>query len=141
MHCQSLTECDMVMEVERESRIYQKLKNKHIILHQFNLVSVCLCREFFVFAILFSPWIRSMILDRSLMIGWRKNSWNPERVSSVFIFVSVCLHAGYRAHLLTYELNFWVKWSLGHDEKTIFFCFSKYSCLRFLLAFVDFVLI
>ena len=31
------------------------------------------------------------ILDRSLMIGWRKNSWNPERVSSVFTFVSVCL--------------------------------------------------
>ena len=30
-------------------------------------------------------------MDRSLMIGWRKNSWNPERVSSVFTFVSVCL--------------------------------------------------
>ena len=29
------------------------------------------------------------LLDRSLMIGWRKNSWNPERVSSVFTFVSV----------------------------------------------------
>ena len=32
-----------------------------------------------------------LFLDRSLMIGWRKNSWNPERVSSVFTFVSVCL--------------------------------------------------
>ena len=31
------------------------------------------------------------ILDQSLMIGWRKNSWNSERVSSVFTFVSVCL--------------------------------------------------
>ena len=45
-----------------------------------------------------------VFLNRSLMIGWRKNSWNPERVSSVFTFVSVCLsacmYAGYRAHLL-----------------------------------------
>ena len=42
-------------------------------------------------------------LDRSLMIGWRKNaSENSERVSFVFTFVSVCvsvcLHAGYRPH-------------------------------------------
>ena len=31
------------------------------------------------------------LLDRSLMIGWRKNSSNPERMSSVFTLVSVCL--------------------------------------------------
>ena len=31
------------------------------------------------------------ILGRSLMICWRKKSWNPERVSFVFTFVSVCL--------------------------------------------------
>ena len=31
------------------------------------------------------------LLDRSLMIGWSKNSWNPERVSSVFTLISVCL--------------------------------------------------
>ena len=30
-----------------------------------------------------------LILGRSLMIGWRKNSWNPERVPSVFTFVCV----------------------------------------------------
>ena len=36
------------------------------------------------------------LLDRSLMIGWRKNSWNAERVSSVFtlnVCVSVCTRA------------------------------------------------
>ena len=32
-----------------------------------------------------------IILDRSLMIGWRKNSWNPKRVPTVVTFVSVCL--------------------------------------------------
>ena len=48
------------------------------------------------------------LLGRSLMIGWRKKSWNPERVPSVVtlsvclcVCVSVCLCAGYRAHLLT----------------------------------------
>ena len=42
-------------------------------------------------------------LGRSLMIGWRKKSWNPERVPSVVtlsVCVSVCLWTGYRAHLL-----------------------------------------
>ena len=32
-----------------------------------------------------------LILGRSLMTGWRKNSWNPERVPSVVTFVSVPL--------------------------------------------------
>ena len=31
------------------------------------------------------------LLDRSLMTGWSEQSWNPERVSLVFTFVSVCL--------------------------------------------------
>ena len=127
------------------------------------------------------------------MIGWRKNSWNPERVSSVFTFVSVCvsvctratvhtfwsrnlifglsdpldmrkkttfffeififtlfisifrffplyntskflpvfLSAGYRAHLLTYESNFWVEWSLGHEKKTHFFGFRNFHFYAF----------
>ena len=33
----------------------------------------------------------SSVLGRSLMIGWRKKSWNPERVPSVVTFVCVCL--------------------------------------------------
>ena len=31
-----------------------------------------------------------LLLGRSLMIGWRKNSWKPERVPSVVTFVCVC---------------------------------------------------
>ena len=41
----------------------------------------------FVYYVISSGWI----LDQSLMISWRKNSWNSERVSSVFTFVSVCM--------------------------------------------------
>ena len=45
------------------------------------------------------------LLGRALIIGWRKNSWNPERVPSVVTFLCVCVSvrvfAGYRAHLLT----------------------------------------
>ena len=38
-----------------------------------------------------TAWSLSLhVLGRSLMIGWRENSWNPERVPSVFTFVSVC---------------------------------------------------
>ena len=45
---------------------------------------------------------------RSMVIGWRKNSWNPERVPPVVTFDSVCPSvclsvyplAGYRSHLL-----------------------------------------
>ena len=45
---------------------------------------------------------------RSMVIGWRKNSWNPERVPPVVSFECVCLSvclsvyplAGYRSHLL-----------------------------------------
>ena len=34
-----------------------------------------------------------LLLGRSLMIGWRKNSWNPERVPTVVTFVCVCNRA------------------------------------------------
>ena len=43
------------------------------------------------------------ILDRSLMIDWRENSWNFECVSSVFTFVCVCLSVCNRAT----EQTFW----------------------------------
>ena len=42
-------------------------------------------------------WIR---LDRSLMIGWRKNSWNPLRVSSVFTFVCLRVCKQAKGHIL-----------------------------------------
>ena len=113
--------------------------------NKIQVVSVCLFAHVSDFHIFFLTHFTDHSLDRSLMINRRKNSWNPERVSSVFTFVSgcvsACVHAGYRAHLLTYEPNFWVKWSLGHDEKTHFVCFSKFSFLLFLLAFFDFFLI
>ena len=32
-----------------------------------------------------------LLLDRCLMISWISNSWNRERVSSVFTFMSVCV--------------------------------------------------
>ena len=45
------------------------------------------------------------VLGRSLMIGWRKNSWNPERVPTVVSFVSVrpsvSLYASYWSHFLS----------------------------------------
>ena len=34
---------------------------------------------------------KDWLLYQSLMIGWRKNYWKPERVSSVLTSVSVCL--------------------------------------------------
>ena len=49
----------------------------------------------------------------------------------------MCLFAGYRAHLLTKEYNFWIEWSLEY-EKEIHFCFSKFSYVHFLLAFFIF---
>ena len=44
-----------------------------------------------------------LILGRSLMIGWRKKSWNPERVPTVVtLCVCPCVRpwAAYRSHLL-----------------------------------------
>ena len=71
------------------------------------------------------------LLGRSLLIAWRKNSWNPERVPSVVTFVSVCSRAT--------EHTFWPRnlifglsdpWDMR--IKPIFFCFSKFLFLRFL---------
>jgi len=68
--------------------------------------------------------IERLILDRSLMISWRKQSWNHERAPSVVnlsvtvcefvcmcvcvcmrvcvcVCVCLCVWTGYRAHLLT----------------------------------------
>ena len=85
------------------------------------------CACFFHLKITFSK----ILLGRSLMIGWRKKSWNPENVSSVFTFVSfcpsVCLSPSYRAHLLTYELNFLTEGSLGHENETHFFLVSDFE--------------
>ena len=81
------------------------------------------------------------LLGRSLMIGWRKNSWNPERAPSVVTFVCVRLSvrplAGCRTHCLAQEPNFWVKWSLGHEKKRIFFSrnFHFYAFYRFFSIF------
>ena len=73
-----------------------------------------------------------LLLDRFLIIGWRKTSWSSERVSSAFTFVClcICVSTRYRAHLLTQEPNVLVEWSLGHDKET--HVFPKFSFLRFL---------
>ena len=65
------------------------------------------------------------------------DSWNPERCP-VHVCLSVCVFAGYWAHLLTWEPNLWVERFLGHEKETYLFLFSKFSCLRFLLVFFDF---
>ena len=41
------------------------------------------------------------------MIGWRKHSWNPERVSSVFTFVCVCLSVCVSVRNQAIEHTFW----------------------------------
>ena len=49
-------------------------------------------------------WQNGSFLDRSLMKGWRKKSWTPERAPTVVtmsVCLSVCPCAGYRAHLGT----------------------------------------
>ena len=52
------------------------------------------------------PWNmrKKCILGRSLMIGWRKKSWNPERVPSV-VTLSVCLSVCERATGHTFWLR------------------------------------
>ena len=42
--------------------------------------------------VFFAPMhVPDAVLGRSLMIGWRKNSWNPERVPTEVTCVCVCL--------------------------------------------------
>ena len=58
-------------------------------------VLLCVCLSFT--KLQFTFWSRKLnlenmhVLGRSLMIGWRKKSWNPERVPSVITFVCVCV--------------------------------------------------
>ena len=47
------------------------------------------------------------LLGRSLMIGWGKNSWNPERVPSVVTFVCVCLSVCLSVRTWATEHIFW----------------------------------
>ena len=48
-------------------------------------------------------------LGRSLMIGWRKKSWNPERVPSVFTFVCVCLSVCVCVCTRATDHSFWAR--------------------------------
>ena len=66
-------------------------------------------------------------LDRSLMKGWRKKSWHPERVSSLFTFVSACVSVCTWAIEHTFwhrNLIFVCLCALGHEKETHYF-FSK----------------
>ena len=89
------------------------------------------------------PMVYSFILDRSLMTDWRKHSGKPERVSSQFTFVCVCVHARGLlrswSHFLATKTNFWVEWSLENEKETFFS--SKIQFLRFWLTFFLYVTI
>ena len=71
-------------------------------------------------------------LGRSLMIGWRNKSWNPERVPSV-VTLSVCMCAAYRSNLLAWEPNFWVEWSSGNEKKKTFLRFYRHFSIFILI--------
>ena len=77
------------------------------------------------------------ILDRSLLIGWRDHSWNPERVSSVFTFVSVCVPVCTRPteHTVWHNMKLlygWVIIIFGTWKRSTFYCFSTLSLTPFL---------
>ena len=73
-------------------------------------------------------------------IGPILNDCLREKSSLLGIHFRVCVFAGYRAHLLTYEPNFWVKWSLGHEKKTHFFVFRNFHFYAFYWHFSIFSL-
>ena len=81
----------------------------------------------------------SYTLDRSLMMGWRKNILKPS-VLCIHFRVYLCVYVSVRGlqstpfDIGTYFLG-WV--ILGTGEKRIFLS-SKFSFLRFLLSFFDF---
>ena len=77
-----------------------------------------------------TPLIRTKVhhhlMDRSLMIGWRRNFWNPERVSSLFLTPSVCLSVSALAIGLTFwprNLIFWFSypWEMRKKCVVLFF--------------------
>ena len=76
----------------------------------------------------------TFLLDQSLIV-WRKNSWNPQRVSSVFTFscLSVCM--------LATEHTFWPRnliFGLSdpwYMRKKHFFYVSKYPYTFILLVY------
>ena len=83
------------------------------------------------------------ILGRSLMIGWRKNSWNPERVPSVVTFVCVCLCVCLSVCAQATGHTFWPRnlifglndpWNM---RKKHLLYFSKFPFSRFLWTFFD----
>ena len=82
-----LTQCMVCLMIINVSMVHKIIAKHTTILEHRNI-------NYLIF-------VNNRILGRSLMIGWRKKSWNPERVPSVFTFVSVCLCVGYRARLLT----------------------------------------
>ena len=67
------------------------------------------------------------------MIGWRKKSWNPEWVSSLFTFVcvSVCLSvhvfAGYMGHIWIYFFWGWRHFFRNFIFYTFYWRFSMLS--------------
>ena len=78
------------------------------------------------------------LLDRSLMIGWRKSSWNSERVSSVFTFLSVSIY-GLQSTSFDLGTNFWIEWSLEHEkENQFFFSFRNFHFYAFIWHFLYF---
>ena len=54
--------------------------------------------------------IRQYWTDSWWQVEGKIPGWNPETsvLSCLSVCVSVCVHAGYRAHLLTYEPNFFL---------------------------------
>ena len=84
-----LTQCMVCLMIINVSMVHKIIAKHTTILEHRNI-------NYLIF-------VNNRILGRSLMIGWRKKSWNPERVPSVFTFVSVCLCVCRR----TTEHTFW----------------------------------
>ena len=55
------------------------------------------------------------------MIGWRENSWHPERVSAVFTFVYVLSCLSVCAQVTGFNLG---TWFLGHEKETFCCCWN-----------------